>query len=182
MPARDSLNMPKGIITRRLRDLNGRVFREDKFENIVTYSASNLIAKAISGDASVQISHIRIGGIVSASYTLGNKFSSQTTTREDTTMYYASNPNGGDDLVVTVPAVFLSFGSDPTVVLAPVQQPTNVVTFTATLGYSVGNGYTFDELGMYGAADATMFSHAHIDPIGKTASFQIEYEWALVFR
>lgn len=179
---KDSYSGVIGRIKRVIYDAQGNVLDSKTCRNIVTYSATNLMAKAISGDASAQISHIRIGGTLTSGYTGASKFADETTSREDTTMFYAGNPNPGSDTIVTVPATFVTFEGDETVDLTPDQQTTNAVVFQATLDDSTGNGYTFDELGMFGASDTVMFAHAKIDPIGKTSAFSIDYEWTLVFR
>ena len=179
---KDSYQGIIGRIKRSIYDHNGKLVDSTTCKNIVTYSATNLLAKAITGDASVAISHIRIGGTLTAGYSGGNKFSDQTTSREDKDMYYAGSPNPGNDTIVTVPATFLRYESEETVDLTPDQQTTNVAVFQATLDDSTGNGYTFDEIGMFGASDTVMFAHAKIDPIGKTSAFSIDYEWTVVFR
>lgn len=175
-----------GRVTRRILDRDLNIVDVKKTKNVVTYSATNLMAKAITGDASVAISHIRIGGVTTPDYALADTnnttFSKQTPARSDVDLYYAGNPNPGKDTVIVVPAVFLRFEGDETVDLTPDQQDSNAIFFQATLDFNTGNGYTFDELGMFGDSNTKIFSHAKVDPIGKTSAFQIEYEWSLVFR
>lgn len=176
----------KGIIRRRVFDLSGKLVNELVTKNIVTYTATNLLARAISGDNTARISHIRIGGMLTSDYAAADgantTYFRQTPSRQDTTMYYAGNPHPAKDTVITVPAVFLRFDSEETEELDPVQQDGNVVFYQATLDYATGNGYTFDEMGMYGDTNTAIFSHAKVDPIGKTSSFQIDYTWSLIFR
>jgi len=187
MPLKDSYNNQiKGLITRTVRDRNLKIVERKSWVNLVTYSATNLLAKAISGDNTVKISHIRVGGVLTTQYAAaqGNSttFSEQTPARTDTDMYYAGNHNPTFDFVLSIPVAFLAFSGDQTGPQAPPQQTQNVATYQAILDFNVGNSYTFDELGMFGASDTVMFSHANVDPIGKTSAFQIEYEWALIFR
>ena len=171
-----------GRIGIRVYNHNGDLIDHKECNNIVTYSATNLIAKAMTGDSGAQISHIRLGGTLTSGYSASNKFANQVTARSDTDMYYSGNPNPGNDTVVTVPAMFQNFESDETAALVPVQQTENAIVYKGTLGASVGNGYTFDEIGLFANSDTVLFAHAKIDPISKTSAFSIDYDWTVVFR
>jgi len=161
--------------------------------NIITFTATNIMARVLGRDQAYAPTHILVGGTDPTDIPGFPTFTPSTAvTREDTSLSSDTN-----DLVVLsavrreLPIVSRGFQSSPSPsnTTSPEQQTSNVVTFTAILpavpedGLPSVDGKSFFEAGIITKLGSTnlLFSHQFHEPIEKLNNFQLVYTWAIRF-
>jgi hypothetical protein len=161
--------------------------------NIITYTATNIMARVLGRDGTYAPTHIWVGGTDAADVPgfPGPLTPTTAVNREDTGL-----SSDTDDSVVLssvrreLPIVSRAFISSPTASnTLPEQQTSNVISFTAILpavpedGLPSVNGKSFFEAGIITKLGASnvLFSHQFHEPIEKLNNFQLVYTWAIRF-
>jgi len=155
--------------------------------NIITFTATNIMARTLGLDQSYAPTHILVGGTDLAD--IPGAFPA--VTRNDTSLSSATDSGVVASAVRReLPIVARSFLSVPTTSNTfPEQQTSNVVSFTAILpavpedGLPSVDGKSFFEAGIITKLGSTnvLFSHQFHAAIEKLNNFQLVYTWAIRF-
>tara|TARA_R110000851_G_scaffold65195_10_gene148041 strand:- start:359 stop:928 length:570 start_codon:yes stop_codon:yes gene_type:complete len=154
--------------------------------NIITFTATNIMARTLGMDQSYAPTHMWVGGTDFADLP-----GVPVVDRTDSSLSSSSDP-GVNPIRVRreLPIVARSFLSVPTVSnTSPEQQTSNVVQFTAILpaipedGLPSVDGKSFFEAGIITKLGSTnlLFSHQFHAAIEKLNNFQLVYTWAIRF-
>ena len=159
----------------------GKIVNSVFIKNVITYKATNILARSLGGDASYNPTHIWVGGAAAAP-------SLPTVSRSDTSLSTASDPasdptNVRSELLIASK----SYSSSPTTGAPSGQQNNNVVTFTAIMpaiptDSSLNTKYFF-EAGIITkiGTENILFSHQAHTAIQKLQGFQLVYTWSIRF-
>lgn len=165
-------------------DPQGNIVRVVHAKNVITYTATNIFARSLGGDATYNPTHIHVGG----SNTVPGVF--PPVDREDTTLDSSTDPNVDpvNNVRSLLPIVSKGFTSSPTTTNSqPDQQNNNVVSFTAIMsGFPDDptlNGKNFFEAGIITKIGDTelLMTHQFHEAIEKLEGFQLVYTWSIRF-
>ncbi len=164
----------------KVRESDGEIIQIVNVANIITYTATNLMARGIAGDIQYKISFFRVGGKTGAA-----SVPAGTATRDDTELDILTAFPGDDPQIVEFPAISPSFTGEASPSNGdPSLQYNNIVTFTGIMP-SEGSfdGKYFHEAGMFAkvADEYIMFSHQFHVPIIKDNGFNLVYTWSIKF-
>jgi len=182
-----------GHLQIRILNSKGEIERIVDQPNIITYSASNILAHTLSGNTDYKISHILAGGSEEAHIPL----SMPTVSREDIVLHlqgeetYKGSGYYGvySDVIVELPIITPVFAANP-VDGAEDYQTENMVSFFGIMPGVVPSGYPdfqnkfFYESGLivnFGTS-YVLFSHLFHTPIQKLENFQLVYIWNIRFK
>lgn len=148
-------------------------------KNVITFGATNILARCLGGDLTFKPTHFIIGGSVPAS--VPGTF--PTVSRSDTDLdINIADPNNSK---AEIPISSVAYSASPTTGAPTGQQTTNVVTFTAILpavpSDATLNGRSFYEAGIITKIGSTntLFSHQFHSAIQKLEGFQLVYTWSV---
>ena len=158
----------------------GEISRILAEKNIITYTATNIIARTLSGDVNYKISNFLLGGKDGAAPDPAG-----VAAREDSVMDVLTSYAGDNPIVVDVPAVSPQFtGIASPTNASPAQQTDNLVTFTGIMPSEGSfNGKWFHEAGCIARVGAIdyMFAHVFYTPVEKKLGFNLIYTWSFRF-
>ena len=177
----DNYNSFQGFLEVASLDPSGKICKKVFIQNIITYKATNILARSLGGDETYNPTHIWVGGTTSAP-------ALPAVSRSDTTLSTSSDPdvsvnNVRSELNISSRA----YSSSATTGAPSGQQNNNVVTFSAVMpaipsDTTLNNKYFF-EAGIITkiGTENILFAHQSHTAIQKLQGFQLVYTWSIRF-
>ena len=164
----------------KVRESDGEIVEIVNVKNVITYTATNLMARSIAGDVTYKVSTFRVGGKTGAA-----SVPAGTATRDDTELDILVAYPGDDPEIVEFPAISPSYTGEASPGNgAPELQNNNIVTFTGIMpSQGSFDGKHFHEAGLFASVGGglTMFSHQFHTPIEKQNGFNLVYTWSIKY-
>ena len=173
----------QGFLKDKKIDPKGKVVQVVYTKNVITFTATNILARSLGGDTTYSPTHILVGGSVTPSPPI-------TVTRSDVELSsltddVADPVNNARELLPIASAGYTGVSTTG----APVgQQNNNVVTYTAVMPAFPSNlnldGKKFYEAGIITRIGTSelLFSHQFHEPVEKLSGFQLVYTWSIRFQ